>query len=541
MAFTDESTSLRTGFDNLLRRLCPFSPYGKLMKERMRIFSSAQAEPLKAEWNLIESLLLAVAEKGDAVLEIETKLSLLRDVRGIVGKAKQAFALEDVELYEVRRFLELAGQLAEAFDKLNWALPSSLKLPAVPGLHACLGKGGTSGFYLDDGYDPDLAILRKEQRRLKGEYSRHKQGLQDQIYLETGRRFNPAGRMRVRKGDQEAVKLLADRADLSLVSETFSEIEFKIKNDEFMLSLDNRIAELQDAIEALEWSVRHELTKQVSDADRVLLAICRRLGRLDLLLAKARLALGLGWCKPELTPDTQFSLEDFTNPVISEHLSRQGLSFQPLSLRTDSPVTVITGANMGGKSVLLKSLGLAVAMAQIGLLVPAKSFKFSLRDFIYYSQQDEDPGQGLSTFGAEVHSLSSVLPLKGQRGLYLLDEPARGTNPWEGSALVKAIVSWLKNGNSFTVVATHFPGLSSLEGAVHYQVAGLAAAKLEQFSQLGAEGVAGLQNLMDYSLVPGRGEIPRDALKVAAFLGLEPEILDRAAYELGLSSGRCLE
>ena len=175
---------------------------------------------------------------------------------------------------------------------------------------------------------------------------------------------------------------------------------------------------------------------------------------------------------------------------------------------------------MGGKSVTLKSVGLAVAMAQLGLLVPAREFEFSLRAFIYYSLQGEDADRGLSTFGAEIQALAAWLPHKNRHGLYLLDEPARGTNPWEGSALVRAILHWLAGGNSLTLAATHFPGVAGMPGVTHLQVAGLSAADLQTVLARGAGGTEALRNLMD-CLVPGTGAVPRDALKIAA-LGLEP-------------------
>lgn len=533
MVFADESTSSRIGLDKVMSSLRPLSPFGKLMKERMRVYGSQRFEQVQREWNLVESLLYW-SEQGDDFLELETTLHQLRDVRGIVNKTRQGYVLEDVELFELKRFLEQIEQVLHDLDKLRWKAPLVLKLPRVPLLLTSLAPGGVGGFYLDDSFDPNLAKLRKEQRNLKAKRLKQKLAIQEQVSRETGLKFNPAGRLKVSKAEAGTLKELMARRDLVVNSETYSEVEFVLRSDDLMLELDLSVGKLQEQIESIEWVVRKKLSSIVAEHSRQLLAMCRRLGIVDLLLAKMRLAREIGWCKPEIIEGARIELEEFINPVVNEHLTVQGMGFQPLSLDTSTRVTVITGANMGGKSVLLKSIGLAVAMAQMGLLVPAKSFKFSLRDFIYYSQQNEDPDQGLSTFGAEMQSLSAVLPQKELGGLYLLDEPARGTNPWEGSALVKAIVAWLNKGNSLTVVATHFPGLSNLDGATHFQVAGLAGVSPEQFSRLGKGGVEGLQVLMDYSLVPGRGDIPRDALKVAAFLGLERDIIDRASQELGL-------
>lgn len=533
MTFADESTCLRIGLDKVMSSLRPLSPFGKLMKERMKVYGPQCIDQVQREWDMVESLLYW-SDQGDDFLELETTLHQLRDIRGIVNKTRQGYVLEDVELFELKRFLEQTEQVLLDLDNLRWRVPLVLKLPRVPLLQTSLAPGGVGGFYLDDSFDPHLAKLRKEQRSLKALRLKQKLAIQEQVSRETGRKFNPAGRMKVSKAEADTLNVLMGRRDLAVNSETFSEVEFVLRSDDSMLELDVRIDYLQERIESIEWAVREKLSSIVAEHSRPLLAMCRRLGKIDLLLAKMRLARETGWCKPEIIRGARIELEEFINPVINEHLSGQGMVFQPLSLDTSTPVTVITGANMGGKSVLLKSIGLAVAMAQTGLLVPAKSFKFSLRDFIYYSQQNEDPGQGLSTFGAEMQSLSAVLPKKDLGGLYLLDEPARGTNPWEGSALVKAIVTWLSNGNSLTVVATHFPGLSNLEGATHLQVAGLAGVSSEQFYRFGKGGVEGLQRLMDYSLVPGRGDIPRDALKVAALLGLEREIVDKASKELGL-------
>jgi len=528
--FIDETTAQRIGLDRVLHRLQPLSPYGKLMKEKQKYFAPGCEDILRREWQRVHSLVQAWDLHRAKFQNVELVFHTLRDIRAVVRKACNGYVLEDVDLYEIKSFIQGTRELEKELSEI-WAIPPSLRIPPVPQLWGRLALGGEGGFYLDDSFALGLASLRRQMRQLQTKLAGARREAQLRIAKETGRSFNHLGRLRVSKLDTEILEQLARRRDLLLASETYMEVEYVLRDSQDMVALGGQLQETQQRIEALEHRVRKELTQSVVASSRRLLAACRRLGGIDLLLAKARLARETGGSMPELQA-APLELESFVNPVVNEFLAEQGLSFQPLSLKLGTTVTVITGANMGGKSVSLKSLGLAVAMAQWGLLVPAHSFRFSLRSFVFYSQQDEDPGQGLSTFGTEINSLAEVLPRRNEPGLFLLDEPARGTNPWEGSALVKGLIAWLREGSSLALVATHFPGLFNMEQVTHLQVAGLAEANLEQLEDLGAEGIRSLQELMDYSLVPGHGKIPRDALKVAAFLGLDPEILSRAAQEL---------
>jgi DNA mismatch repair protein MutS2 len=537
MAFIDDATADRIGLNWVLGELRPLSPYGKLLKARMRLAGPGCEGWLAGEWQLVANLL--AQWRQDLIQDIEWRLESVREIRGTVKRACQGYVLEDVDFFELKKFLDLSSQLLAGLKKIK-SLPSRLTIPVPAALVSALAPGGTGeGFYLADSFSESLGKYRGEQRQLKARLSQLRRELQRKISGETGKLFNPVGRMRINKLDP-LCKELENRKDLVVAAEGYAEMEFIVRDTDAMRELAAAIDELEEKIQAEEHKVRVSLSREVGRQHRLLLAACRRIGRIDLLLAKGRLARKIGGCVPEMLDQPQLVLEDFINPEVNSYLTREGRSFQPLSLCLLLPVTVITGANMGGKSIALRSAGLAAAMAQMGLLVPAKACRLSLREFVYYSQQEESPRQGLSTFGTEILGLARVLPLRGQRGLYLLDEPARGTNPWEGAALVKAIVDWLLTGNSITLVATHFPGLSEVDGIDHLQVAGLKGLNAKR-QGIKAQDLKSLQQLMDYSLVPGKGEVPRDALRVAVFLGLAPEIVEKASKELGISPQEVLD
>jgi len=530
MVFVEQATAERIGLNWVLRQLCPISPYGKLQKSKIKAAVPGCEDWLSKEWVLLAALLVEWQE--ELMQAIELRLGSFREIRGAVKRACQGYVLEDIDFFEIKRFLNLSQLLAAQLQHYK-SLPSRLTIPvAVDLLTTLAAGGGGEGFYLADSFAPALAALRQQQRDKKAELSHRRQELQAKVTQETGKGFNPLGRLRIHKLDP-VCRELEKRIDIIATAEGYAEVEYIIRDDDKMLALSVAISSLEEKIQAVEYSVRQTLSAEVAKHCRLLLAACRRIGRVDLLLAKGRLARQTGWCVPKLQAQRQLMLEEFSNPVVSNYLAQESLCFQPVSLCLGTPVTVITGANMGGKSVALRSAGLAIAMAQMGMLVPASACRFSLRSFIYYSQQEENPGQGLSTFGTEIHGLAGVLPQREEKGLFLLDEPARGTNPWEGAALVKALVAWLQEGNSITIVATHFPGLADIEGVTHLQVAGLAGLRAGS-KEIASQDLKSLQKLMDYSLVPGKGEIPRDALRVAAFLGLAPEILAKAAQEMGL-------
>lgn len=527
MTAISETTAEKIGLNWVLGQLEPISPYGVHLKQRMRLARPGCESWLAKEWDSVVRLLQEPDQ--ELLAAIRSCLANFREIRGALKAACQGQVLADTDFFDLKRFISLCRCLKEAIEPRG-IFPRRLAIPLADQLESLLAVGGVGeGFYLADGFSPILAELRTKQRALKTEISQRRRRLKAEIAAETGKEFSLLGRLRLSKLDP-ACRLLTAHKHVSVVAEGFAEIEYALRDDEPLLALIDARDQLESKIEGAELSVRQRLTARTAKQRRLLLAACRRIGRIDLLLAKERLAQKIGWCRPELTTLRQIALTGFKNPLVAGYLEQEGYSFQPVTLALTGPVTVITGANMGGKTVALCSLGLAIAMAQLGLLVPAKACSFMLRDFIYYSQQGESLSQGLSAFGAEIHSLAQVLPRRDQRGLLLLDEPARGTNPAEGAALVKAIALWLKKGECISVVATHFSELARLPGVSHLRVAGLSLAGQD----IKDISLADLPGLMDYSLVPGAGEVPKEALTIAAFLGLVPEIIALAAQEMGV-------
>jgi DNA mismatch repair ATPase MutS len=209
--------------------------------------------------------------------------------------------------------------------------------------------------------------------------------------------------------------------------------------------------------------------------------------------------------------------------------------YTPVSITLNKGVACITGANMGGKTVTLRMVGMLTAMAQMGLYVPAKKMTVSPRNFIYISVgDDQSTDKGLSTFGAEIEHMKEVISMADLKGLILVDELASGTNPKEGYAISKAIINYLKDKNSMTIITTHFDGLADDEAVCHYQVSGLSHVDFDALLiELRSDDNLGMDRIheyMDYRLkvIHNNEEVPKDAINISRLMGLDQEILEDA-------------
>ena len=195
---------------------------------------------------------------------------------------------------------------------------------------------------------------------------------------------------------------------------------------------------------------------------------------------------------------------------------------------------MITGANMGGKSVAMKTVALNVLLLQAGFLVCARSARMPLFWSVHMLFDDLQSIQsGLSGFGSEIVQFQKALAEVEQGySLFLLDEFARGTNPDEGAIIVQAVTRYLNDVNAISLLTTHYDKVAE-HARVHYQIIGLRDVDPEQIRrELAAtneDGVAVIARHMNYGLyrVEGRSDCPRDALNICRMLSLKPEILEK--------------
>jgi len=153
---------------------------------------------------------------------------------------------------------------------------------------------------------------------------------------------------------------------------------------------------------------------------------------------------------------------DARHPLLEESLRSSGASVVPVSLRLDSEhsVMVISGANAGGKTVVLKTAGLLSLMALSGLPVPAKHARVPLyRSVLADIGDHQSLAANLSTFTSHVANIGKMIELCESPALVLLDEVGTGTDPEEGSALGVAVVDRFRQCGAHVLATTHYSGL----------------------------------------------------------------------------------
>lgn len=465
------------GLKYILDRTEPCSAPGKNALKKIEFYTPDAKEELLTELENVEKLKQAVALRAKEISQLESVFFHLKDLHNTFDRLSRA-TLDEVELFELKAFLRLTRQasgiaetLSEKYGLKAVAFRKTEK--AFELLEADKGEG----FFVDDALSEKLLAARREKETANAALACAKN--EAELAAARQRHLNAAAK-------EDAAQEEA-RERLSSLLRPFAE----------------------------DFAFNSELA-----------------GRLDLMLAKARLAYASDAIKPIVGGD-ELKLIQMTNPEIEEKLRLRGSDFTPVSIEANRGVTLITGANMGGKSVALKTIALNVLLAQLGYFVYAREARVPLFDFVEIVNENmQSVDRGLSTFGGEIVKLNSVMERlkKGMFGLCLMDEFAGGTNFEEGSRIFRAVERALNEMNGIFILTTHFDGVSADAKAL-YQVKGLSGADLKILDreiESGADGTELIAQYMDYGLVRVDDKtkgVPKDAVAVCRLLRIDQDVL----------------
>ena len=307
-------------------------------------------------------------------------------------------------------------------------------------------------------------------------------------------------------------------------------------------SYDNRLAPLRRELNALQTSggdpvrisellaqqskIQNEVCLRLSDQLHpwvdTLVNTLNQMAYADSLLARAKLAIEWSLVRPAIGDITRYT--NLFNPRLKQRNEEIHLRYQPVSIEIRPGVCLITGANMAGKTVLLKSIGTAQMMAQCGMYVPAEEAMVHLVEGVATSiGDDQDEMNGLSSYASEIIKISNILSdCRQHELLVLIDEPARTTNPVEGKALVQAIIKILERQTSFSLITTHYGQLGS--NCRRLRVKGFVE---------GMENIPltpqSINRFIDYSLTEDQSDnVPHEALRIASILNCDSEMISLA-------------
>jgi DNA mismatch repair protein MutS2 len=300
----------------------------------------------------------------------------------------------------------------------------------------------------------------------------------------------------------------------------------------------NNLVHLAEEETAEIFRILSELTGQLRDYRGPLLTIVDSIAKLDSIFARGRFAREFDCIAPEFIPEVAIRLKNARNPVLEDALRPQGRKVIPISLTLGDPnsagpsstasatvpstrdtVLIISGPNTGGKTVTLKTVGLAVLAGQSGIPVAAEGAELPLLEAVLADIGDEQSiTADLSTFSAHVLNIRRMLSAANDRTLILLDELGSSTSPEEGSALAVAVLEEIRQRGSLVIATTHLDRLKSYGAAtagVVNAAAGFDETDLRPTYQL-LIGVPGMSS----------------GIAIAQRLGLPSSIIDRANSEL---------
>ena len=516
----DETTAGALDAAWLLRAIAPCGEYGR----RADAASAPDARAIVADASTFDAATL------DA---LQDALRRAPDIAPALARAGVGDALDDAAFLELLRFCDAWLRARATLARHDRALGSDAAAAACISLVSLLGPGraGTYGFYLDERFAPELGAARARTQRAQAEFEaargRSTQGIARAL-----------GREEI--GELEFILMRADAPSplpegLRVVREAPTYLLCECELDDGALAALTRRDEADAALAQAERVVRETLTARVRERMAGLDEATAAFGALDAHVGKVRFAQTYA-CVAAEEAEAGMSFEEARYLPLLDELAGEGRAYVPISLELPG-VAILTGPNMGGKSIALRTCGFLALCVALGLPVPAKRARverFERISWLGIAPESESGGL-LSSFAREVVRLREILERPHERTIVLVDEFARTTTPQEGRALLIAMVERLRERDATALIATHLAGIAQASGTTHYAIRGLRGVPERPTDGDLSHALAALADAMDYTLAEVTADTPpqADALALARLLGLDDALVKAAYAALG--------
>jgi DNA mismatch repair protein MutS2 len=512
----DDATSERIGLGWLRAALAPVGAFGRRHDESIAPYGPG--DEARALEEIADVVALAEVLDRDGVVRLRAALRAVPEPGPVVARARAGDALDDVDFYELGRFVDALEALARAWDAAGGA--AERRPPSAAALRDALAPGRNGGgFYLADAFAPGLRSARAVFADAEAAVDARREAIAARVRDVLG--IDPVG--------DEFVVLREvydgpppDEVHVVRETPTYRVLALGVSSPD----RDAALARLSDEEEA----ARRALAERVAREADAVSAATRTLGALDRVLARVAFAQRWGGSVPVLGAAV-LAFAGATFAPLADALAARGHRYTPLSLELRG-VAVLTGPNMGGKSAALATAAFLCACVALGVPPPAHSASLPLLDTIVWIGGDgpADRARLLSSYAAEVVRAQATLAAASPRALVLVDEFARTTGPREGRALLIAFIEALRERGALALVATHFDGVAEIAGVPHLRIAGLRERTLGAIDANDLDAALDAINAaMDYRVVDARdGNASSDALALARLLGLDASLVDRA-------------
>ncbi|TVR19987.1 MAG: endonuclease MutS2, partial [Anaerolineaceae bacterium] len=448
----------------------------------------------------------------------------VHDVRDIAITAQRGVIIEATTLLDIRTTLKRGTTIKRTLGRMENIYPLlaglALEIEECSDLQQTIARAIDDNGDVKDSASAKLAIIRRD---LKIAFDRLQSRLNRLISTSAKAQYLQEAIITMRSG-RYVVPLKADYKGKipGVVHDTSSSGATLFIEPLDTVELNNQWRELQLEEQKEIRRILRELTALVGDSAEYIVRTVDVLAYLDLVSARARYAAKYSAVQPVLVPfQSRAGTPDHPGSVIALKAARHPLlhpeSVVPIDVDfgDETWVIVVTGPNTGGKTVSLKTVGLLSLMAQCGLHVPAETARLTVFKGVFADIGDEQSiEQNLSTFSSHLTNTIDILRECDDESLVLLDEVGAGTDPAEGSALARAILTTLRDRHVTTMVTTHHPELKIYS----VEAPGVRNASVE----FDLETLAPTYRLIVG--LPGRS----NALAIATRLGLDDDIVNLA-------------
>ena len=231
-----------------------------------------------------------------------------------------------------------------------------------------------------------------------------------------------------------------------------------------LIDLDNDIRSASEKSAAIESDIINEFIEKIRNISADLMNTADLVADVDVWLSLANVADLYSWVRPQITNDNEFEVVGGRHPVIEYVLRKKGDNFVKNDCDLNiTPIALLTGPNMAGKSTYLRQNAILVVLSHLGSFVPANSAKIGICDQLFSRVGASDNlAAGQSTFMVEMVETSNILNRATEKSFIIFDEIGRGTSTFDGMAIAQAVLEYLNELKARTLFATHYHELTKL-------------------------------------------------------------------------------
>lgn len=420
--------------------------------------------PIEVEEKAIQNKIEETAD-GVELLRLKQGIPIprLKDISFALKRLELEAGLNGRELSDILRVLTTTHEVERFFEKVEEEeialkrIPRLVeKLESIPEVTKELEASIREDGYVLDSASPTLHGIRvgiqKTEQEIRRQMDQYLTGKNAQYLSDT---------IITIRNDRYVLPVKAEYKSVfgGTVHDQSATGQTLFMEPQAVVNLNNKLREYQvqekREVERILWELSQKLMPYTNSLHQNHYV----LARLDVVNAKALYANEIKATEPIIDRQNHVALWKAWHPL----LDREKAVANDIILGEEYQAIVITGPNTGGKTILLKTVGVIQLMAQMGLYIPAgENSRVGIFTEIFADIGDEQSiEQNLSTFSSHMSNIVSILKQINNKSLLLIDEIGSGTDPQEGSSLAIAILDYIASKQSYVIASTHYPELKA--------------------------------------------------------------------------------